>query len=165
MDWIQIFGQMSLLTGASPEIHVRDKRILTPVSDKFQLALVGAKPISRRLWQLCESAKACDLPIFETVNQMLADESKPLSLRLGFDDLTSDEYKVLSKQPHQPFIHLCPQILFVISGLVQLPEYLEHLEQIPADRILAFDRETLARVGAGLYPNINLLPTGESNGS
>jgi hypothetical protein len=164
MDWIQLFGQMALLTGAEAEIHVRNRTILTPVPDKFQLACVGANPISRRLWQLCESAKACDLPIFETVNQMLADESKPISLRLGFDDLTSAEYKVLSKVPHQPFLHLAPQILFIVSGLCTLPEYLEHLEHIPADRTLAFDRECLARVGGGLYPNINILPAGELYG-
>jgi hypothetical protein len=162
MDWIQIFGQMSLLTGASPEIHVRNRTILTSVPDKFSLAVFSAAPISRRLYQLCLSAKACDLPIFETVSQMLSDESKPISLRLGFDDLTVEEYKVLSKQPHAPFIHLCPQILFILSGLVQLPEYLEHLEQIPADKTLVFDRETFARIGAGFYPNINILPSGES---
>jgi hypothetical protein len=164
MDWIQIFGQMSLLTGAEAEIRVRNRTILTSVPDKFSLAVFSAAPISRRLYQLCLSAKACDLPIFETVSQMLADESKPISLRLGFDDLTGDEYSKLSKVPHAPFIHLCPQILFVISGLAQLPEYLEHLEQIPADRTLVFDRECLARIGAGLYPNLNILPVGATHG-
>lgn len=161
--WIELFGKLSLLVGSEDAIHVQDKSILTPVPDKYELAVFSAAPIARRIWTMCEAAQSNNLPIVSTVSEMLADESRPLVLRLGFDDLTPAEHKVLSKQPHAPFLHLAPQILLVLGGLIQMPEYLSHLEQIPSTATLVFDKSTLGQIAVGMVPNINILPTGGAN--
>lgn len=163
--WLELIGKLALLISTESEVHVQDKRIVSNIPEKIELALVGAAPISRRLYQLCLSAQSCNLPVYETVLAMLQDESKPLVLRLGFDDLNSVEHAELSKQPHQPFLHLAQPVLLILAGLIQIPTYVEHLEQIPADRTIIFTRRTLVQIAAGSVPNINILPTGESNGS
>ena len=161
MDFVELFGRLALLISTESEVLVRDKRIISPIPEKLELALVGANPMSRRIWQLCLSAQSCNLPVYETVLAMLQDESKPLVLRLGFDDFTAEEHKILSKQPHAPFLHLAQPVLLILAGLVTLPTYIEHLEQIPADKTIIFTRSTLVQIAAGSIPNINILPAGE----
>lgn len=163
--WVELFGQISLLIGDLEEIHIRDCVVVSAIPKKYELAVFSAKPMARRIFQLCEAAQSNSLPIHETVFAMLQDESKPLVLRLGFDDLTADEHMVLSRQPHSPFLHLAPSILTVLGGLITLPEYLSHLTQISPHSTLMFDRQTLGRISIGMVPNINIFPTGVANGS
>ncbi len=163
--WIELFGRLSLLAGSEDEIHVRNCVVVSPIPDKYELAVFSASSISRRIWTMCQAANDNGLPIVETVSAMLSDETKPLVLRLGFDDLTPAEHKILSKQPHSPFLHLAPQILLVLGGLITMPEYISHLEQIPSDATLIFDKSSLGFIAVGMVPNINILPIGETHGS
>lgn len=163
--WIELFGQVSLLAGLDDDIHVQNCTVVSPIPDKYELAVFSAAPLARRIWTMCEAAQSNNLSIHETVSEMLSDERKPLVLRLGFDALNTDESRVLRKQPHAPFLHLAPQILLVLGGLIKMPEYLSHLEQIPSTATLVFDKSTLGQISVGMVPNINILPTGETNGS
>lgn len=84
---------------------------------------------------------------YKTVLAMCNDTAKPVDLRLGFDDLTTQEKRVLDGLPLDPFLHLIQPILFVIAGVRD--EHLNQLNRIFPDQTIVIDRLDVASISTG----------------
>ena len=152
--WITAIGQAAVLIAKHEIVYVQRGKVLNQLTPQLHLAAVGAGAIARRSFEFVTSAASFNLPPYATAMQMISDETKPLSLRLGFDDLQKDE-RILRTTPHAPFVLLAPTVVLIMAGLQKIPHYLSQLES--TTETLELSTATLAMIALGVVPNFTVL--------